>query len=78
MHLTMKFYEDITEDYSRKICNYIKEMKYNGFEARFKGVDCFPGRGKCRVFILTSDSDNIKKSGRISQMDWVKTGKKEE
>ncbi|MCL4327553.1 MAG: RNA 2',3'-cyclic phosphodiesterase [Candidatus Thermoplasmatota archaeon] len=60
MHLTMKFYEDITEDYSRKICNYIKEMKYNGFEARFKGVDCFPGRGKCRVFILTSDSDNIK------------------
>ncbi|MGC8506338.1 MAG: RNA 2',3'-cyclic phosphodiesterase [Thermoplasmata archaeon] len=60
MHLTLKFYEDITEDYSKKICSFIKEIKYKRFEVRFKGMDCFPGRGKCRVFVLTSDSDRVK------------------
>jgi 2'-5' RNA ligase len=59
MHLTLKFYEDISEAYSKEICGYIKEIRHSRFDAVFRGIDCFPGRGNCRVLILTSTSNEI-------------------
>lgn len=59
MHLTLKFYEDISEAHSMEICGYIKEIRHKRFDAVFRGIDCFPGRGRCRVLILTSTSNEI-------------------
>ncbi len=56
IHMTLIFFEDITEKKAVQVCEALSTMRFQGFSCDFDRLTCFPSGKKCRVVVLECTS----------------------